>query len=80
MISIVLQIFIIGVGILLMAILVNFLANLVGVETWYSFIEDIRKSGFMYSLKSKWPHLIFLIIAYPFILGITAYYLLKAME
>lgn len=71
------QIFITGLGILLVAIVLNFLANYLGIETWYTFLGSIQKKGFLRVTKDNWLSLIFLILIYPFILGLTAYYILK---
>ncbi len=80
MIQNVFQIFIVGFGILTIAVIVNFLANFLGLETWYSFIAEIQKNGISDSLKSKWPHLLFLVFVYPFVLGLTGYWLLKLFQ
>lgn len=80
MIYSILQIFIIGIGILIVAIVVNIFATLMGLETWYSFIIYAQKNGLAHSLSAKWPHLLFLVFIYPFILGLTAYYLFKLLN
>jgi hypothetical protein len=74
------KIFSVGLGILLAAMVVNFLAKSTGLETWYSFIEQIQKSGLVNTLKSKWPHLIFLVFIYPFVLGLVGYFFFKLFE
>lgn len=78
--QIIIQIFIISFGVLVTAIITNILANLLGLETWYSFIIEIQKNGFLKPLKEKWLHLFFLMIIYPFILGLVAYYLFKFLN
>ena len=56
----ILQIFIMGIVILLVAIIVNFLANALGILTWYSFFTTISKIGFIETIKTKALHFIFL--------------------
>lgn len=74
------QIFVAGTGILAVAIFVNFLANFLGVETWYGFIAEVRKNGFWESIKTAWPHLLFLVFIYPFVLGLAGYFLFKLLD
>jgi hypothetical protein len=75
-----LKIFIVGTGIIVVAIFINFLANVIGITTWYSFLKNISGNGFMNSVEVGWLDLIFLFIIYPLILGATAYYLLQFLE
>ncbi|MFO7807687.1 MAG: hypothetical protein R6V40_04700 [Candidatus Moraniibacteriota bacterium] len=75
-----LKIFAIGTVVLLAAMAVNFLANFFGIETWYSFIGKIRENGFLKTLEAKWLHLFFLVFAYPFILGLVAYWIYKFLD
>jgi hypothetical protein len=74
------QIFITGWGILLVAIVLNFLANYLGIETWYSFLGLVRESDFLKVVKDNWLSLIFLVLIYPFLLGLTAHYILKIFK
>jgi hypothetical protein len=71
---------IVGFGILAVAILVNFLAKILGLETWYSFIENLQKNGFSDILKTKGVHSFFLFIIYPLILGLAAYFFVKILN
>jgi len=73
----VLNIFLIGFAILIVAIIINFIASALGIMTWYTFILSIGENGFMITIKKNALHLLFLIIIYPFILGATGYYLMK---
>ena len=75
-----LEIFIVGTGILVTAIIINFLADAMGIATWYSFLSDISENGLINTLDNQWLHLIFLIIIYPLVLGTVAYYLLQFLE
>jgi len=80
MIETLIKIFLVGLGILVFAILTNLIANLLGIETWYSFINNSRENGLLYSIKSKWLHLMFLIFIYPLILGSSAYFFYKILN
>jgi len=72
-----LKVFAVGFGILVAAIVVNFLANYLGIETWHSFLSLIQKIGLLSAIKEKWQHLIFLVFIYPFVLGLAAYLVLN---
>lgn len=72
-----LQTYLIGLAILIVAIIANYLAAKLGVSTWYSFLNEITEQGLKETISTKWPHLFFLIIIYPAILGATAYYFFK---
>jgi len=67
------KIYLIGLAILITAILANWLASFLGIETWYSFLIEVNKSGLTATLKSKWASLIFLLIIYPSLLGLSAF-------
>jgi hypothetical protein len=74
----IIKILITGWVILIVAIGLNFMAYKLGILTWYSFLENIGKIGFVksfqeISLVSK----IFLFVIYPFLLGLSGYILLK---
>ena len=74
------EIFIVGTGILVAAIIINLSANAIGMTTWYSFLNDISENGFINTVESQGLHLIFLIIIYPLVLGAVAYYLIRFFE
>ncbi|MDZ7611680.1 MAG: hypothetical protein U5L10_02860 [Candidatus Moranbacteria bacterium] len=74
------KIFVSGIGILAVAMVVNFLADFLGLETWYSFIAKIREKGFGDVLKAKWQHLLFLFFVYPFVLGLAGYWTLRRFK
>lgn len=74
------QIFITGWVILLIAIILNLLASYFGLETWYSFLGLAQESDFLKTAKDNWRSLIFLVLIYPFLLGLTAYYVLKIFK
>lgn len=63
-----------GVAILVVAILLNLLANLLGLATWYDFLGAASQRGLTEALRGLkiWDYL-FLILLYPFSLGLAAY-------
>jgi len=75
-----LHIYLAGIVVLVIAILINLLAQKLGIITWYGFLENITRHGFSQTIISKWPHLIFLLIIYPLILGAAAYYFIKILK
>ena len=77
-VSLIWQIFITGIAILVVAIGVNSIAHIAGLATWYGFIDTINKNGLMNSLKTESViSLLFLFLLYPYILGLTGYYITK---
>lgn len=61
------KIFLIGIGLLGGAILLNYIASALSLTTWYTFLQKPRGTSiFSY---------IWLFIIYPMSLGIIAYYL-----
>jgi hypothetical protein len=70
--------FLIGVAILGVAILVNALATLGGVTTWYGFLGDIREEGPLTAIRSEGiGSLLFLFLLYPLVLGLTGYFVTR---
>lgn len=72
--NIYLSIFLIGIIILIGAIIVNVIASILGLETWFSFINLIKNEG----LKGAFKEItlissIYLFLIYPFILGILGW-------
>ena len=65
-------IFILGVGILAGALLLNFLAGKLSLSTWYDFVKDPGKTSI---LSYVW-----LFILYPFGLGLAAYLISKFVD
>lgn len=79
------NIFLIGSFILITALIVNILAEIFGVSTWYTFTNKIKDKGFFGALKTEnFFSLLFLFFIYPFILGATGYrattFLMKGSE
>ena len=60
-----LNIFLLGIIILAGAIVINILAHLVGMHTWYDFLTK---------QQMIWYDYIFLFIVYPLLLGVIGYY------
>ena len=74
----VLKIYISGVIVLIGAILVNWLAGLLGLPTWYDFLKSAGEQGFMVALRSMAPvQLLFLFVLYPAALGLLVYAALR---
>lgn len=68
----------IGYGwiILMTAMVVNYLANGMGILTWYRYLEEISTLGFKVATLSLSPFdLLFLYLIYPGLLGLIMYLL-----
>jgi len=63
------SVFIFGIGILVGALILNFIASGLGLMSWYDFIKEPGRENF---LSYLW-----LFIIYPFGLGLTAFILSK---
>ena len=64
--------------ILIVAIIVNTLAGVFGLRTWYGFLSGISSSGIEGAFMSlSWMETLFLFAIYPLILGLTAYIAIK---
>lgn len=63
-----------GLVILVVAILLNLLANLLGLSTWYDFLNSVSQRGFLEAARRlKAFDYLFMIVLYPFLLGLGAY-------
>lgn len=72
---------ILGFTILIVAIILNVLANLFGINTWYSFINSISVNGFFTAIKKeKFISLFFMFVLYPLFLGLSVYYSIKIIN
>lgn len=70
----ILKIFLAGWCVLLVAIILNIAANLIGVLNWYSFLENIQKFGLANAFKNtSFISIIFMFLIYPFLLGLFAF-------
>jgi len=68
------NIFLSGVLILLIAMVVNVLATVLGLFTWYDFLKNIQANGFLETIKNTGAlSLFFLFLVYPSVLGIVGY-------
>jgi len=65
----IISIFAFGIGILVGALILNFLASVLGLMSWYDFLKDFH--------KANWISYLWLFIIYPLGLGFTAYLLSK---
>lgn len=68
----ILKIFIIGIAILVTAIVLNIIAKLLNVSTWYDFIQNKTLNNPL--------EIIWLFIIYPFVLGLVAYGINKVLS
>lgn len=66
-----------GFAILITAIILNVLANILKITTWYDLLNNITKHGISIIKQESILSIIFLIIIYPAILGFIAYTVLK---
>lgn len=76
-----LKVYIGGLIILVAAIILNTVAMKLNLSTWFSFIEDINKDGFAKSIsKQSIGSLVFLFLAYPFLLGLCVVLFLNYLK
>ena len=68
----ILKIFIIGIAILVTAIVLNIIAKLLNVSTWYDFIQNKTINNPL--------EIIWLFVIYPFVLGLVAYIMNKVLS
>jgi hypothetical protein len=69
-----LKIYIAGLVVLFAAVILNLLANVLGVATWYSFLAQAGQQGFVAAVRSlNGFEIVFLAMLYPFLLGLAAY-------
>lgn len=65
-----LKIYITGVAILIVAILANILAGLLGLMSWYDALITLQKNGVNALKQWRWMDYAWLFLLYPFILGL----------
>lgn len=65
-----LKIYIIGIAILLIAILANILAGILGLMSWYDAVLSLQKNGITALKRWRLVDYTWLFIVYPFILGL----------
>jgi hypothetical protein len=69
-----LKVYLAGLVVLIVAVVLNLLANVIGLATWYSFFNQVSQRGFFPALQSlKMIEILFLILLYPLLLGLAAY-------
>ena len=69
-----LEIFMLGVGVLVAALIANFLAMRLNINTWYGFVSDIGDYNLMTAITRQTPlDMIFLFLIYPLILGVPGW-------
>lgn len=77
----ILKIFLTGWVILVFAIFLNYLAGRFGITTWYPFLDEVGKVGLAKAfLGSSLFSKLFLFIAYPVLLGLSAYLVFKNLK
>ena len=65
-----LRIYIIGISILLIAIVINIIAEYFNLTTWYEFISLLSSEGMLDLRKVGFINCIYLFIIYPMLLGL----------
>ena len=61
------RIYVIGISILIVAIIANFFAKIIGISTWYDFLNSFRDST---TSNFKFIDYLWLFFIYPIILGL----------
>jgi hypothetical protein len=64
------KIYIIGAAVLLIAIAANILASVLGVMSWYDAIASLQKNGLNGFKQWKLFDYLWLLLLYPFLLGL----------
>jgi len=67
----VIKIYFLGLFILVIAIIMNLLASLLGLISWYEFLHGLSSNGLITIKEAGFINCIFLFFIYPFILGLT---------
>ncbi len=75
-----LKLYIIGICILIIAILANAIIVKIGLKSWYDFIQLLSESGKQAFTKLTVMDFFWLLIGYPFVLGLGYYLGLKLYE
>lgn len=65
-------VFVIGISILVVALILNYLAAKLNISTWYDFVKNPKDTGL---LSYLW-----LFVLYPFGLGLAAYITMKFFD
>lgn len=70
----ILVIFIMGLVILIGAIIINLLAGVLGLNTWYDVLISVNEKGIKELFNQGFVSSLYLYITYPLILGLLGYY------
>lgn len=74
----ILRMFVLGWILLIGAIFINFIAIKLGIETWYSFLNNMGKYGFIKAISSaSFVSKLFLFVLYPLFFGVLMFVLSK---
>ena len=74
----ILHVFAVGLAVLAGAIIINWLAGLLGISTWYTFLSSVSKNGLLKALVgNSIISNLFLFILYPLLLGMIGYFTTK---
>jgi hypothetical protein len=65
-----LKIYIIGVCVLLIAIIANIVAGILGLSSWYDALSLFQKSGWSSMKQLRFLDYAWLFVLYPFLLGL----------
>jgi hypothetical protein len=80
-ISMLWQMLLIGYVILLVAIILNALARILSLSTWYDIFINIQTQGFLVAWKNEgFFSLLFLLVLYPFVLGAVGYIMTRLFQ
>ena len=71
------RIYLIGLGILCIAILANGLAGWLGVKSWYDLLTGIFDEGIGYVKTLSVVDMVWLFLAYPLVLGAGGYWMMQ---
>ena len=78
MLHIITKCFLAGWAILLIAILLNYICNQLKVSTWYDFLLHWGEHGIQDAWASlNWISLLYLLLIYPVVLGVSGYLMFK---
>jgi len=77
----IIKIFVVGWGILIVAIILNFIAVRLEIWTWYQFVEEAMKSGTLKAFTStSTSSKLFLVVIYPLLLGLSSFLILQKFK
>lgn len=80
MILLIIKILAVGWVVLATAIILNIIALRLGITTWYPFLDEVLKIGFIKAfVQSSFVSKLFLFIIYPLLLGLSAFLIFKRL-